>query len=156
MKKHVNRYTLMALVVLLVIIAYFGINSYTDRVYLAAYLSNENLEMYIINEDSGEILTNKMDDEQNNHLTSAEEKQIMAYLQAFKFGKAYRKEQGTDDENNWYGIYLHSDSQEMIYFAVYDYERSHSVQCSKFTRNIKFNPEFISYLDCLFSQKQLH
>lgn len=155
MKKYLNKYTITALVMLVLIIA-FGLKGYGDRAYLTACLQNESLEMYIISEASGEILTNKSDDEQNDRLSSAEEKQLMAYLQTFKFGTAFSKEQSADSKNNWYGIYLYNESQEMIYFAVYDYERSNTVQCRKFTRHIKFNPEFISYLDGLFSQEQLY
>ena len=155
MKKYLNKYT-VAVLVIVILIAGFKINIFLDKVYLTQCMTDETFTMYIINEANGEILTNKEDDEQNRHLTLAEEEQIMTYLRGFEFGKAYSKGQNTAKANNWYGIYLYNESQEMIYFAVYDYERSNTVQCRKFTRHIKFNPEFISYLDGLFSQEQLY
>ena len=150
MKKYLNKYT-VAVLVIVILIAGFNINIFLDKVYLTQCMTDETFTMYIINEANGEILTNKEDDEQNRHLTLAEEEQIMTYLRGFEFGKAYSKGQNTAKANNWYGIYLHGTAQEMIYFAVYNYERSNNVQCSKFVRNVEFEAGFVNYLDSLFS-----
>ena len=132
MKKYLNKYTITVLVVLAIIIG-IQINIYTDRAYLTECLNNESLEMYIINETTGETLTDNEINQQHTLLTSEEKRKIMEYLRDFEFGNADNKGQSNNSRNRWYGILLSSEAQGMIYFAIYNYERNDYVECQKCT-----------------------
>lgn len=152
MKKYLNKYTVIVLVILVIIIG-IRINIHTDRAYLAECLKTRAFDMYIINENTGEMLTNNADDRQYRHLTAEEEKQIIEYLKALEVGNAYSSRQRAGfslTENRWYSIFLHIESQGTFYFSICDYERNNYVECNKFVRKLEFDQEFMNYLDSLF------
>ena len=152
MKKYLNKYTVIVLVIL-AIAAGIGINIHTDRAYLAKCLDNQTFDMYIVNEYTKETVANNFNDWQYRHLSAEEERQIMEYLRALEVGNAYSSRQRAGfslDENRWYSVFLHLETQGTFYFSICDYERNNYVECSKFVRKLDFNLEFMNYLDSLF------
>ena len=80
MKKYLNKYTVIVLVIL-AITAGIGINIYTDRAYLAECLDNESFKISVRNENTDERFFNYESNLSGEYLTAEAEMQIMEYLE---------------------------------------------------------------------------
>ena len=153
MKKYLNKYTITALVVLLILLG-IRINIYTDRAYLAECLNNEFFKISVRNENTDERLFNYESNLSGEYLTAEAEERIIEYLKALEVGNAYSERQRAGfslNDTKWYTIRLYSEAQGRFYFSISDYDRNNYVDCDKFVRKLEFDPEFLSYLDSLFS-----
>ena len=152
MKKYLNKYTITALVVLLVLLG-IRINIYTDRAYLAECLYNESFKISVRNENTDERLFNYESNLSGEYLTAEAETQIMEYLKTLEAGNAYSQRQRdvySINDTQSYRITLYSENEGWFDFWISTYERNNYVECSKFVRKLDFNLEFMNYLDSLF------
>ena len=153
MKKYLNKYTVIVLVIL-AITAGIRINIYTDRVYLAECLNNESFKISVRNENTDERFFNYESNLSGEYLTAEAEMQIMEYLKTLEAGNAYSSKQRSVysiNDTQSYRITLYSENEGRFDFWISTYERNNYVDCNKFVRKLEFNPKFLSYLDSLFS-----
>ena len=152
MKKYLNKYTVIVLVIL-AITAGIGINIYTDRAYLAECLDNESFKISVRNENTDERFFNYESNLSGEYLTAEAETQIMEYLKTLEAGNAYSQRQRdvySINDTQSYRITLYSENEGRFDFWISTYERNNYVECSKFVRKLDFNLEFMNYLDSLF------
>ena len=152
MKKYLNKYTVIVLVIL-AIAAGIGINIHTDRAYLAKCLDNESFVVFVHNENTSQTLIDNANNPQ--YLNPEAEKQIMEYLKTLEVGNAYSQRQRdvySINDTQSYRITLYSENEGWFDFWISTYERNNYVDCDKFVRKLEFDPKFLSYLDSLFSE----
>ena len=152
MKKYLNKYTVIVLVIL-AITAGIRINIHTDRAYLAECLDNESFKISVRNENTDERLFNYESNLSGEYLTAEAETQIMEYLKTLEAGNAYSSKQRSVysiNDTQSYRITLYSENEGRFDFWISTYKRNNYVECSKFVRKLDFNLEFMNYLDSLF------